>query len=124
MSGAHLFSNAHDIAVGGGTFYAVDTVSGTARYPSGKLIEWISGRCTSTTSTMTIGRRPMGSFPSCQTPAIGSQGAQTSSPKFKEHFSVNPNDSAQKRKYFLLYGMGGIGKTQICLKFIEDMSDQ
>ena len=44
--------------------------------------------------------------------------------KLKEHFSVNPNDSAQKRKIFLLYGMGGIGKTQICLKFIEDMSDQ
>ncbi|KIJ91347.1 hypothetical protein K443DRAFT_686143, partial [Laccaria amethystina LaAM-08-1] len=25
---------------------------------------------------------------------------------------------AQKRKSFLLHGMGGIGKTQICLKFI------
>ena len=25
-----------------------------------------------------------------------------------------------QRKSFLLYGLGGIGKTQICLKFIEE----
>ncbi|KIK05868.1 hypothetical protein K443DRAFT_90638, partial [Laccaria amethystina LaAM-08-1] len=42
--------------------------------------------------------------------------------KLKRHF-FNMNDSAQKRKSFLLYGMGGIGKTQICLKFVEEMSD-
>ena len=32
--------------------------------------------------------------------------------------------SVQKRKVFLLYGMGGIGKTQICLKFVEEMYDR
>jgi len=42
--------------------------------------------------------------------------------KLKKHFST-ANDSAQKRKFFLLHGMGGIGKTQICLKFVEEMSD-
>ena len=42
--------------------------------------------------------------------------------KLKRHFS-DTNDSAQKRQFFLLYGMGGIGKTQICLKFVEEMSD-
>ena len=42
--------------------------------------------------------------------------------KLKRHFS-NANDSAQKRKFLLLHGMGGIGKTQICLKFVEEMSD-
>ena len=26
------------------------------------------------------------------------------------------------RKAFLLYGMGGVGKTQICLKFVEVMA--
>ena len=31
----------------------------------------------------------------------------------------NSNDKGQ-RKSLLLYGLGGIGKTQICLKFIED----
>ena len=44
--------------------------------------------------------------------------------KLKEHLCANPKDGVQKRKYFLLHGMGGIGKTQICLKFIEEMSEQ
>ena len=44
--------------------------------------------------------------------------------KLKDHFAVGVNNGVQKRKYFLLHGMGGIGKTQICLKFIEEMSDQ
>jgi len=43
--------------------------------------------------------------------------------KLKRHFS-NTNDSIEKRrKFFLLHGMGGIGKTQICLKFLEEISD-
>ena len=42
--------------------------------------------------------------------------------KLKRHFS-NAGDSAGKRKFFLLHGMGGIGKTQICLKLVEEMSD-
>jgi len=42
--------------------------------------------------------------------------------ELKKHF-FETIDSAQKRKLFLLYGMGGIGKTQICLKFIEEMFD-
>jgi Holliday junction resolvasome RuvABC ATP-dependent DNA helicase subunit len=44
--------------------------------------------------------------------------------KLKRHFSTNTNDAVQKRKLFLLYGMGGIGKTQICLKFVEEMHDR
>ena len=43
--------------------------------------------------------------------------------KLKKHFFTNIGDPAWKRKFFLLHGMGGIGKTQICLKFIEEMSD-
>jgi hypothetical protein len=43
--------------------------------------------------------------------------------KLKEHFSRGNSDELGTRKHFLLYGIGGIGKTQICLKFIEDMSD-
>ena len=43
--------------------------------------------------------------------------------ELKRYF-FRTNNSAQKRKFFLLYGMGGIGKTQICLKFIEEMADQ
>ena len=43
--------------------------------------------------------------------------------KLKEHFNAESNDKLRRRKFFLLYGMGGIGKTQICMRFIEDMSD-
>ncbi|EDR01945.1 uncharacterized protein LACBIDRAFT_332773 [Laccaria bicolor S238N-H82] len=43
--------------------------------------------------------------------------------KLKRHFFTNTNDGAKKRKFFLLHGMGGIGKTQICLKFVDEMSD-
>ena len=43
--------------------------------------------------------------------------------KLKEHFTAESNDKLRHREFFLLYGMGGIGKTQICLRFIEDMSD-
>jgi Cdc6-like AAA superfamily ATPase len=44
--------------------------------------------------------------------------------KLKSHFFTNTIDSAQNRKFFLLYGMGGIGKTQICLKFVEEIYDR
>jgi hypothetical protein len=37
--------------------------------------------------------------------------------KLMEYFCLN---STKKRKSFLLHGMGGIGKTQICLKFSEE----
>ena len=37
--------------------------------------------------------------------------------RLKDYFSSN---STGQRKSFLLHGMGGIGKTQICLKFIEE----
>ncbi|KIK04354.1 hypothetical protein K443DRAFT_72220, partial [Laccaria amethystina LaAM-08-1] len=41
--------------------------------------------------------------------------------KLKRHFFTNTNSTIQRRKIFLLYGMGGIGKTQICLKFVEEI---
>ena len=44
--------------------------------------------------------------------------------RLQRHFFTSTNDTVQKRKFFLLYGMGGIGKTQICLKFVEEMDDR
>ena len=32
--------------------------------------------------------------------------------------------NSKPRRSCLLWGMGGIGKTQICLKFIEEMADR
>jgi hypothetical protein len=42
--------------------------------------------------------------------------------KLRDFFSAEP-DGPLRRKSFLLYGMGGIGKTQICLRFTEENSD-
>ena len=42
--------------------------------------------------------------------------------KLKDFFSAK-SEGPHRRKSFLLYGMGGIGKTQICLKFTEENSD-
>ena len=43
--------------------------------------------------------------------------------KLKDHFL--PADQGNRhRKSFLLFGMGGIGKTQICLKFVEEVADR
>jgi DNA replication protein DnaC len=42
--------------------------------------------------------------------------------KLRDFFSAE-FDGPLRRKSFLLYGMGGIGKTQICLRFTEENSD-
>jgi DNA replication protein DnaC len=42
--------------------------------------------------------------------------------KLRDYFNLK-GDEPLRRKSFLLYGMGGIGKTQICLKFTEETSD-
>src|ERR1700730_19431611 len=42
--------------------------------------------------------------------------------KLRDFFSAE-SDGPLRRKSFLLYGMGGIGKTQICLRFAEENSD-
>jgi hypothetical protein len=42
--------------------------------------------------------------------------------KLRAFFNAE-SDGSHLRKSFLLYGMGGIGKTQICLKFTEENSD-
>jgi hypothetical protein len=41
--------------------------------------------------------------------------------KLEAYFSPRPAGGKSRRRY-VLYGMGGAGKTQICLKFIEDYS--
>lgn len=44
--------------------------------------------------------------------------------RLKTHFSRRIAGEPVQRRSFLLYGMGGIGKTQICLKFAEECSEQ
>jgi hypothetical protein len=42
--------------------------------------------------------------------------------KLRDFFTAE-FDGPLRRKSFLLHGMGGIGKTQICLRFTEENSD-
>jgi hypothetical protein len=44
--------------------------------------------------------------------------------RLKKYFSPRVTGEQLNRRYFLLYGMGGIGKTQICLKWLEEASNQ
>jgi Cdc6-like AAA superfamily ATPase len=46
-------------------------------------------------------------------------GRQSILQKLDKFFSPRPSGS-QKRRTFVLYGMGGAGKTQTALKFVED----
>ena len=70
------------------------------------------------------GNRATGVIPPMPNPSARFTGRREAIAKLKAHFFTNPGDVVQKRKVFLLYGMGGIGKTQICLKFVEEKSER
>lgn len=47
--------------------------------------------------------------------------------KLKSHFLVHNKSASRKllpRKLLLLHGVGGVGKTQICLKFIQEFRNK
>jgi Holliday junction resolvasome RuvABC ATP-dependent DNA helicase subunit len=44
--------------------------------------------------------------------------------KLEKIFGHRADGKLMSRRSCLLWGMGGIGKTQICLKFTEEMSDR
>ena len=69
------------------------------------------------------GNRTTGVIPLMPNPSTRFTGRTEVIAKLKSYFFTNTNDAVEKRKLFLLYGMGGVGKTQICLKFAEEMSE-
>ncbi|KIK05390.1 hypothetical protein K443DRAFT_91450, partial [Laccaria amethystina LaAM-08-1] len=73
-------------------------------------------------SMMSFHNSNYGNIPLMPNPSKSFTGQREVIAKIKRHFS-NTNNSGQERKFFLLHGVGGIGKTEICLKFIEEMSD-
>ena len=66
----------------------------------------------------------MGVIPLMPNPSTRFTGRTEAIAKLKRHFFTNAKDGVHERRFFLLYGMGGIGKTQICLKFVEEMHDR
>ncbi|KIJ95712.1 hypothetical protein K443DRAFT_682785 [Laccaria amethystina LaAM-08-1] len=103
MSGNHVFQGAQNFVMSGCTFNTADTIN------------YNTGAGNRTTSDAVIPVKPNSS--------IRFTGRSDVLAKLKEHFTAESNDKLRRRKFFLLYGMGGIGKTQICLRFIEEMSD-
>ncbi|KAF8878594.1 hypothetical protein CPB84DRAFT_1877892 [Gymnopilus junonius] len=52
------------------------------------------------------------------------QGRRTELDMLKDYFKPRRAGEPRSRRSFLLHGMGGIGKTQTCLKFIEEATNQ
>jgi Cdc6-like AAA superfamily ATPase len=51
------------------------------------------------------------------------KGRQSSLERMSEYFSER-GDGSHPRREFLLYGVGGCGKTQIALKFVDDFEER
>ena len=123
MSAKQVLQGAQNVVIRGGTFMAADTVRDDLRCLVSQLINRYSSAQINyntsagnrTTSDAVIPVKPNSS--------VRFTGRTDILAKLKEHFTGESNDKLRLRKFFLLYGMGGIGKTQICLRFIEDMSD-
>ena len=119
MSGTNLFPGAHHFVASNNTFNEAKTVSEMFTKGS-KLMAFDLLQI----NIHNYGNRTMsdGVIPLVPNPSNRFTGRTEVIAELKGHF-FNTNDTAQKRMFFLLYGMGGIGKTQICLKFVEEMSD-
>ena len=123
MSGTHVFSGAHHVGLSDCTINAASTVRETAIRYTHRASWWCRSLQINFNNFSNRGTSDA-VIPLMPNPSIRFTGRKEIIAKLKEHFSNSADDQVQKRKYFLLYGMGGIGKTQICLKFIEDMSTQ
>ena len=121
MSRSTAFQDARNVVVSGGTVNAANIVREslvplfTHLKPTAVDLQINYNLDNSTTSDAVIPLKPNSS--------TRFTGRTDIIAKLKEHFTI-PSDGLRTRKYFLLHGMGGIGKTQICLRFIDDMSDQ
>ena len=120
MSGTNLFAGAHHFVSSNNTINEAKKVG--VIFPNGS--KPMALNVLQINIHNNYGKKTMldGVIPLVPNPSNRFTGRTEVIAKLKEHF-FNTSDSAQKRKLFLLYGMGGIGKTQVCLKFVEETSD-
>lgn len=120
MSRTNILQGAQNVVVSGSTLNATNTVCESHVVPASEadrrdLLQINYNYSNKTTSDAVIPLKPNSSTRfTGRTEVIA---------KLKDHF-ISTGDQRRIRKYFLLHGMGGIGKTQICLRFIEEMSDK
>ena len=122
MSGTNSLSGAHDFVMSGTTNTA-RIVRETVRFSSSSAdgMDFLQINIYNNFGDRAISDAVIPLVPN---PSSRFTGRMEILAKLREHFSADPNGGVQKRKYLVLHGMGGIGKTQICLKFIEEMTNQ
>ncbi|KDR74328.1 hypothetical protein GALMADRAFT_250171 [Galerina marginata CBS 339.88] len=104
MSNQTFFAGARDVTISGGTFTAINNTFVNVRVDNGNPADVLPVPQKPNSSTLFTGRRDLVD-------------------RVKNHFGLRAAGEPLNRRSFLLYGMGGIGKTQICLKFTEEMED-
>jgi len=120
MSETNIFAGAHNFVASNNTFNEAKTVS--RMFTKGSKLMVLDLLQINIHNNYGNRTTSDGVIPLLPNPSNRFTGRTEVIAALKKHF-FDTNNSAQKRKSFLLYGMGGIGKTQICLKFIEGMSD-
>jgi len=123
MSGINVLSGARNVVVSG----AVNVAETVCEVLFSSMPRTLMDVClTQINYNLHLGHRmtPGASIPLMPNSSARFTGRTEILAKLRDHFTKGPDNQRRTRKYFLLYGMGGIGKTQICLRFIEDMSDK
>ena len=119
MRGASFFERAHHFVARDNTFIEAKTVSGMFTKSIRQEDDMLQINFHNN-----YGNRTTGAIRHVPNASTRFTGRTEVIAKLKRHFFPNTKVAVQKRKYFLLYGMGGIGKTQICLKFVEEMNNR
>jgi hypothetical protein len=118
-SGAGLFANAQNTLITGGTFVSI------SRRPSKSFIHNpIHFICQINVQSANTRGGQMISVPQKPNSTSIFTGRKDILEKLENIFFRRADPSLMSRRSCLLWGMGGIGKTQICLKFTEEMSDR
>jgi hypothetical protein len=114
-----FFANAQNTLITGGTFVSI------SRRPSHQFIHnpihFIRQNYIQTVNTR---EGQMISIPQKPNSSSIFTGRKDILEKLENIFVHRADPSMMSRCSCLLWGMGGIGKTQICLKFTEEMSDR